>query len=117
MLPDVGGEEEVEATPRQLERLLEESNSSSSRTSATSSSASPPSSPVSPDSGLQLEVQVAPPYHTAPSSTPPLLNLLLFLYLNTPPQEVYIREQGMEEAEDTVMESRSILRSTADHVR
>ena len=68
----------MQATPRQLERLLEESNSGSSVSS------------TSPDSGLQLEDVV---------------------------QEVYVREQGMAEAEDTVMESRSIIRSTADHVR
>jgi len=78
VLPDGCVEDEVQATPRQLERLLEESNSGSSVSS------------TSPDSGLQLEDVV---------------------------QEVYVREQGMAEAEDTVMESRSIIRSTADHVR
>ena len=77
VLPDGCPEDDVEATPRQLERLLEESNSGSSVSS------------TSPDSGLPLEDV----------------------------QEVYVREQGMAEAEDTVMESRSILRSTADHVR
>jgi len=78
VLPDSCVEDDVQATPRQLERLLEESNSGSSVSS------------TSPDSGLQLEDVV---------------------------QEVYVREQGMAEAEDTVMESRSIIRSTADHVR
>jgi len=78
VLPDGCVEDDVQATPRQLERLLEESNSGSSVSS------------TSPDSGLQLEDVV---------------------------QEVYVREQGMAEAEDTVMESRSIIRSTADHVR
>merc|ERR1719295_1921468 len=77
VLPDGCPEDDVEATPRQLERLLEESNSGSSVSS------------TSPDSGLPLEDV----------------------------QEAYVREQGMAEAEDTVMESRSILRSTADHVR
>jgi len=77
VLPDGCPEDDVEATPRQLERLLEESNSGSSVSS------------TSPDSGLPLEDV----------------------------QEVFVREQGMTEAEDTVMESRSILRSTADHVR
>ena len=77
-MPDGCVEDDVQATPRQLERLLEESNSGSSVSS------------TSPDSGLQLEDVV---------------------------QEVYVREQGMAEAEDTVMESRSIIRSTADHVR
>jgi len=78
VLPDGCVEDDVQATPRQLERLLEESNSGSSVSS------------TSPDSGLQLEDVV---------------------------QEVYVREQGMADAEDTVMESRSIIRSTADHVR
>ena len=77
VLPDGCPEDDVQATPRQLERLLEESNSGSSVSS------------TSPDSGLQLEDV----------------------------QEVYVREQGMAEAEDTVMESRSLLRSTEDHVR
>ena len=77
VLPDGCPEDDVEATPRQLERLLEESNSGSSVSS------------TSPDSGLPLEDV----------------------------QEVFVREKGMAEAEDTVMESRSILRSTADHVR
>merc|ERR1719361_1552647 len=77
VLPDGCPEDDVQATPRQPERLLEESNSGSSVSS------------TSPDSGLQLEDV----------------------------QEVYVREQGMAEAEDTVMESRSILRSTEDHVR
>merc|ERR1712001_425788 len=76
VLPDGCPEDDVEATPRQLERLLEESNSGSSVSS------------TSPDSGLQLEDV----------------------------QEVYVREKGMAEAEDTVMESRSLLRSTEDHV-
>ena len=79
----------LQATPRQLERLLEESNSASTSISSTS-----------PDSGLQLEDN----------------------------QEAFAREQPLEEeevvymregreAEDTVMESRSILRTTADQVR
>ena len=75
----------LQATPRQLERLLEESNSASTSVSSTS-----------PDSGLQMED-------------------------NQPLEEeevVYVREGGVGRgAEDTVMESRSILRTTADHVR
>merc|ERR1711971_24753 len=88
VLPDGCLEDDVQATPRQLERLLEESNSGSSVSS------------TSPDSGLQLEDLVQEVY---------VREQLV--------QEVYVREQGMGEAEDTVMESRSIIRSTADHVR
>ena len=75
----------LQATPCQLERLLEESNSASTSVSSTS-----------PDSGLQMED-------------------------NQPLEEeevVYVREGGVGRgAEDTVMESRSILRTTADQVR
>ena len=55
VLGDVLQEEEVEATPRQLEMLLEESNSASSN--SRSSRNSSVSQSVSPDSGLQLELQ------------------------------------------------------------
>ena len=58
VLGDVLQEEEVEATPRQLEMLLEESNSASSNSSNSRSSRnSSVSQSVSPDSGLQLELQ------------------------------------------------------------
>ena len=73
----------LQATPRQLERLLEESNSASTSVSSTS-----------PDSGLQLEDNQQPLEEE---------------------EVVYMREG--REAEDTVMESRSILRTTADQVR
>jgi len=85
VLPEGCPEDDVQATPRQLERLLEESNSASTSVSSTS-----------PDSGLQMED-------------------------NQPLEEeevVYVREGGVGRgAEDTVMESRSILRTTADQVR
>ena len=76
----------LQATPRQLERLLEESNSASTSVSSTS-----------PDSGLQLEDNQQPLEEE---------------------EVVFVREGGVgREAEDTVMESRSILRTTADQVR
>jgi len=83
VLPEGCPEDDVQATPRQLERLLEESNSASTSVSSTS-----------PDSGLQLEDNQQPLEEE---------------------EVVYMREGG--EAEDTVMESRSILRTTADQVR
>ena len=81
----------LQATPRQLERLLEESNSASTSVSSTS-----------PDSGLQLED-----------------NQEVFAREQPLEEEevVYVREGVGREAEDTVMESRSILRTTADQVR
>ena len=75
----------LQATPRQLERLLEESNSASTSVSSTS-----------PDSGLQLEDNQQPLEEE---------------------EVVFVREGVGREAEDTVMESRSILRTTADQVR
>merc|ERR1719322_973513 len=85
VLPEGCPEDDVQATPRQLERLLEESNSASTSVSSTS-----------PDSGLQLEDNQQP----------------------LEEEEVFVREGGVgREAEDTVMESRSILRTTADQVR
>ena len=83
----------LQATPCQLERLLEESNSASTSVSSTS-----------PDSGLQMED-----------------NQEAFAREHQPLEEeevVYVREGGVGRgAEDTVMESRSILRTTADQVR
>ena len=82
----------LQATPRQLERLLEESNSASTSVSSTS-----------PDSGLQLEDN-----QEAFAREQPLEE----------EEVVFVREGGVgREAEDTVMESRSILRTTADQVR